>query len=155
MRMNHHNTSLGPHGPQELPKKRAKVRKGSCIRLVVVDLDGTLLDASKVIRPDIKMMVRDMRKAQVRFTIATGRFHKSAVRYARELDLDTPIITSSGAQIIDASGWTLSDLRLSVSSAYKVIHEAEKTEGVLYGFFEGEALVNRPSTFTPRYSRSL
>lgn len=157
--MNHYNASQGSHGRQEPAqepvKKRTKVREGSRIRLVVVDLDGTLLDASKVIRPHIKTMVSGMRKARVRFTIATGRFHKSAVRYAKELDLDTPIITSSGAQIVGTSGLKLSDLRLSVPLARKVIREAEETEGVLYAFFDDEALANRPSTFTPRYSRSL
>lgn len=142
-------------GSGEPPKKQPVEPKAERIRLVVVDLDGTLLDASKVVRPRIKAMVHNMRKAGVRFTIATGRFYRSAVKYARELALDTPIITSSGAQITEASGLLRVDLKLPLYLARRVVREAEKTEGVLYAFFDDEALVNRPSTFTPRYSGSL
>lgn len=128
---------------------------GRGIRLVAVDLDGTLIDSSKSICPEIKTLVDRLHLMGVRFTIATGRFHESAVKYAHELGLNTPIITSSGACIAAASGHVQCDLRIPFQVAKDIVRESEKTAGVLYAFSGNKVFVNKPSTFSPRYSKSL
>ncbi|HMM19487.1 MAG TPA: Cof-type HAD-IIB family hydrolase [Selenomonadales bacterium] len=78
------------------------------IRLVAVDLDDTLLDRSLKISPRAKTAIRSAVDLGVTVTIATGRMYCSAAPYARELNLDVPLITYNGALIKSGvSGETL------------------------------------------------
>lgn len=77
------------------------------IKLVVTDLDGTLLDRSHVVSADNISAVRAAVRAGVTVTIATGRMYASALPYARELGVDVPIITYNGAMIKSVAGEVL------------------------------------------------
>ncbi|MCR4419141.1 MAG: Cof-type HAD-IIB family hydrolase [Clostridia bacterium] len=72
-------------------------------RLVAVDLDGTLLNRNWEISPRAKEAVRAVRERGVFVTLATGRMYASAIRYARELELDLPLITYNGAVVKTSS----------------------------------------------------
>jgi len=69
------------------------------IKLVAVDLDDTLLDKTTSVSPRARAAIREAVKQGVTVTISTGRMYQSAVRYARQLELDVPIITYNGALI--------------------------------------------------------
>lgn len=69
------------------------------IKLVAVDLDDTLLDKKTAVSPRACEAIREAVRQGVTVTISTGRMYQSAVRYARQLELDVPIITYNGALI--------------------------------------------------------
>lgn len=69
------------------------------IKLVAVDLDDTLLDKSNKVSPRTADVIRKAVAQGVTVTVATGRMYQSAVRFARQLELDVPIITYNGALI--------------------------------------------------------
>ncbi|MGB9885822.1 MAG: Cof-type HAD-IIB family hydrolase [Moorellales bacterium] len=73
-------------------------------RLVAIDLDGTLLDRNWEISPRARQAIRTARERGIFVTLATGRMFASAVRYARELELDLPLITYNGALVKTSSG---------------------------------------------------
>ncbi len=74
------------------------------IKLFATDLDGTLLGSDdKISQKNIKA-IRDAADAGVIVTLATGRMYCSAVQYARQADIDVPLITYNGALIKSASG---------------------------------------------------
>ncbi|MEW6080567.1 MAG: Cof-type HAD-IIB family hydrolase [Bacillota bacterium] len=126
------------------------------VRLVVVDLDGTLLDRSKVLRDDVKATVARLRRAGVRFSIATGRTFPSAARYARELGLFEPIVAGSGAVIKSAlTGEELGCLVLPRDVATRVLEETRGLGVPTYVFTGERILADRPSSFSPLYARSL
>jgi len=68
-------------------------------RLIVTDLDGTLLDEKKNI-PDenIKAIERFRQKGGL-FTIATGRGEKGAIPYIKKLNIDIPAILFNGGEL--------------------------------------------------------
>jgi Cof subfamily protein (haloacid dehalogenase superfamily) len=68
------------------------------IRLVVLDLDGTVLDAEFRPHPSVVRQLERLR-GSVRFTLATGRGYRSASRYARELGIEDPIIVMDGGLV--------------------------------------------------------
>jgi len=70
------------------------------IKLIGVDLDGTLVvDAHKISQRNIQA-VRAARQQGVTVAIATGRPHTSAEEFARRLGLhDVPIISFNGAMV--------------------------------------------------------
>lgn len=69
------------------------------VRLVALDLDGTLLPSSKRLSDRSKGVVRELVDAGVAVTLATGRGWASACGYAVELGLGTPIVTLEGALV--------------------------------------------------------
>ena len=74
------------------------------IKLFATDLDGTLLTPKGEISPKNKQAIRELAKAGIIPTIATGRMYNASLRYAKQLELDVPIITYNGALIKSVSG---------------------------------------------------
>ena len=61
-------------------------------KLIVSDIDATLIN-SKFLIPDYNLeMIRRVREAGIQFMLCTGRLFGSARPYAKFLDLDTPLI---------------------------------------------------------------
>lgn len=77
------------------------------IKLVVTDLDGTLLNKNHEVSEENKKAIRATVDLGVTVTIATGRMYSSALPYAKQLGVDVPIITYNGALIKSVSGEVL------------------------------------------------
>jgi Cof subfamily protein (haloacid dehalogenase superfamily) len=75
--------------------------RAAAIRLVVVDIDGTISGASNDINPIVKETIQAVRDKGILVAIATGRMYCSALRYHQSLALDTPISAYQGAWIQD------------------------------------------------------
>jgi Cof subfamily protein (haloacid dehalogenase superfamily) len=69
------------------------------VRLVALDLDGTLLGPDLPIRPRVRRAIQAARGAGVPLVIATGRMYRSALRYASALALDGPLICYQGGYV--------------------------------------------------------
>jgi Cof subfamily protein (haloacid dehalogenase superfamily) len=72
-------------------------------KLVALDLDDTLLNAEFEISPRNREAIRRVVEQGIGVTIATGRMYRSALRYARELAIDLPLILYQGAMIREAA----------------------------------------------------
>lgn len=68
-------------------------------KLIVSDLDDTLLDDHCRISGRTKEVIRQAREKGVFFTFATGRMYRSALPFAIDLDMDVPLITYQGALV--------------------------------------------------------
>lgn len=69
------------------------------IKLVATDLDDTLLNAQWEVSPANAEAIRRAVSQNVKVTLATGRMALSTRKYARQLELDIPIITYHGALV--------------------------------------------------------
>jgi Cof subfamily protein (haloacid dehalogenase superfamily) len=69
------------------------------IELIALDIDGTLIGDDQVIGPRTRAAVRAARQRGVIVSLVTGRMVSSALRFARELELDAPIVGYQGAII--------------------------------------------------------
>jgi Cof subfamily protein (haloacid dehalogenase superfamily) len=74
---------------------------GSGIRLVVCDLDGTLLASSGAVSGRTRAAVNGIREKGILFSFCSGRIHTMLDVYVRILGLTTPVITANGAVIFD------------------------------------------------------
>lgn len=77
------------------------------IRMVVSDLDGTLLVSGKSISERNRRAVRELLEGGVIFTIATGRMFQSTAKIAQALGVSAPLITYNGALVKALSGEVL------------------------------------------------
>ncbi|MGR6837062.1 Cof-type HAD-IIB family hydrolase [Syntrophomonas erecta] len=69
------------------------------IKLVAIDLDDTLLDAGLKISQSCVRAIQEVQARGVRVTLATGRMYRSALPYAKQLQMDLPLITYQGALV--------------------------------------------------------
>ncbi|HMS34122.1 MAG TPA: Cof-type HAD-IIB family hydrolase [Ignavibacteria bacterium] len=76
----------------------------SRIKLIVSDIDGTLVTNSNEISPLTVELVKKLRTKNVLFSMASQRVHSSIVPLAKELDIDIPYISLNGTLIQDTEG---------------------------------------------------
>jgi Cof subfamily protein (haloacid dehalogenase superfamily) len=77
------------------------------IRLVVLDIDGTIAGISNDISPAVREVVQAVRQKGIQVAIATGRMFHSALRFHQTLQLDLPLMAYQGALIQDPLSGTV------------------------------------------------
>lgn len=73
------------------------------IKLIVSDIDGTLVSSKNVLSDLVIEQVKELRKKNIDFSLASQRVHSSIVPLADDLDINIPFISLNGALIQDAS----------------------------------------------------
>lgn len=70
-------------------------------RLILFDLDGTLLDPVRVIRPSSRAILAELMAAGVRVGFATGRMPRSVAQFTAMVKVTGPLIVFNGAMVWD------------------------------------------------------
>lgn len=105
-----------------IPKERLKQ-----VKLVIFDLDGTLLDDKGEIGRDTVDLVKKLDNYGVQFSFASGRLHSALTDYAAELKIHTPLISLDGCLIKSyPAGTTIYQSVMPVKHVLKTIALAEK-----------------------------
>jgi Cof subfamily protein (haloacid dehalogenase superfamily) len=124
-------------------------------RLVVADIDGTLVTSDRQITARVLGAVQAARRRGVRVCLATGRMWPSAEPYARRLGADPPIILYNGGLVYDfASGTVLRRVPLDPDHAravLEVLREHPQVQPHLY--VDDRVYTSRPSEITDQYRR--
>src|SRR5438270_1951365 len=71
------------------------------IQMLVIDIDGTLLNPEGEITPLTRAAVQAARQAGILVTLATARRYSNTAPVAIELGLDIPLILYDGALIVE------------------------------------------------------
>ncbi|MES2211194.1 MAG: Cof-type HAD-IIB family hydrolase [Chloroflexota bacterium] len=69
------------------------------IRMIALDIDGTLVDEDLVLRDRTVAAIRHASRRGIHVSLVTGRMTSSAIRFAETLGLATPVIGYQGALI--------------------------------------------------------
>ncbi len=69
------------------------------IKLIAMDLDGTLLNSDKLISPGNLQALEKARNKGVAVTIATGRMFLSAEYFGRQIEANAPIVCCNGGMV--------------------------------------------------------
>jgi Cof subfamily protein (haloacid dehalogenase superfamily) len=78
------------------------------LRLLALDVDGTLLDPEGVLRPTVREAVRAARERGLSVVLCTGRRYRTALPILEQLELEGPAVLHNGVVVKDArSGRTL------------------------------------------------
>jgi Cof subfamily protein (haloacid dehalogenase superfamily) len=70
------------------------------IKLLVIDIDGTLLNPQKQITPQTRAAIQAAQATGIIVTLATGRGYHNSFQIADELGIEIPVITYDGALIL-------------------------------------------------------
>lgn len=69
------------------------------IKLIAIDLDGTLIDHQLTVSPRVKRAIAAAQARGVTVTLASGRMFAAMVPYAQELNISVPLICYQGGLV--------------------------------------------------------
>lgn len=72
------------------------------IRMIVTDLDGTLLSPSREISDEAVETIAKLRRQKIHFTFITGRPPYAIERFAERVGLTDPVVCCNGAVVVQA-----------------------------------------------------
>ncbi|MBE9092855.1 Cof-type HAD-IIB family hydrolase [Tychonema sp. LEGE 07203] len=97
------------------------------IKLLVLDIDGTIAGLSNEIRKPVKQAILAAESRGVKVAVATGRMYQSALRFHSEIGSTLPLICYQGAWIQDpATQKRLRHLSLSKQTALQLLDYFEE-----------------------------
>src|SRR4028119_1015692 len=100
------------------------------IRLLVLDIDGTIAGQSNDIREPVKQAIRSAQAKGIQVAIATGRMYCSALRFHQEVGSTLPMLAYQGAWIQDPA----------TQKIYQHLSVSRTTAEQLLDYFETDAL---------------
>ncbi|NLT49835.1 MAG: HAD family hydrolase [Ignavibacteria bacterium] len=96
------------------------------IKMIVCDIDGTLLNNSGQIDIVNKRAIEKLKQKNIIFTLASGRIHSSVLKFANEMSLDAPLISLDGLVIKNAEGRVFYQNLISQKAVKKIINICNK-----------------------------
>src|SRR4028118_38401 len=99
------------------------------IKLLVLDIDGTIAGESNTINPRVKEAVKAAQNCGVQVAIATGRMYRSALRFHQDIGSTLPLLAYQGAWIRSpATQQILQHLPVSTTAAQQLLDYFEQPE---------------------------
>lgn len=96
-------------------------------KMVVVDLDDTLLTDDHEITARTLEVINKLKKRNIKITVATGRMYRSALPYIKELGIKLPVISYNGAYVCNPlTHEVIYHKSIEKDLVNKIILEAEK-----------------------------
>ncbi len=122
-------------------------------RLLVSDIDGTLVDSSQQVLPENLRAIRRLAAEGVKFTLATGRIEEAVRPFLRSLPVTVPLILYNGAKLVDHR--TLAPLYEAFVEPEVVRLSLEAVSGLpltAHLYREGRCYVARENPVSRRYA---
>lgn len=97
------------------------------LKLVVLDLDGTILDNENNISKETINLITKLKDKGLKFTIASARYLSSFLDYIKLLNIDLPVICLDGSVIINPiTGEYINELFIPAKYVLRSIKMSEK-----------------------------
>ena len=124
------------------------------IKLLIMDLDDTLVSETSGISEKIKSIIDKVKEKGIKVSIATGRMHSSAFPFAKELDIIEPIISYNGALVkYLRSGEPIAHWPVSYENALQVLEFAKQKNRHIQYYSQDEYYVQEHNALSDLYCR--
>lgn len=112
------------------------------VKLIAMDMDGTLLNPSQLISPGNLAALRAARQAGIRLCLCSGRMPEDASFFASDAGIDDMLILAlNGAYCLDRPhGKVVSSREMARETAQRLA-EAFEERGMVYSVFRGNEIV--------------
>lgn len=121
------NLSLRVKG--ELPQNFLMIHQLNNIKLIVIDIDGTLVDVQGKVGEKSIELAQELKKMGILCTLSSARSYHYSAHIADDLKVDIPFITLDGALIIDKNRKIIYQGIMNDSIVQKCIRLAESNYG--------------------------
>lgn len=124
-------------------------------KLIAMDLDDTLLNSHLDISIGNREAIQKAKAAGVKVTLATGRMYRSALPFAKRLQIDIPLITYQGALVKDPSnGDILVNRPVPYDEAMEVIERGYQLGYHLNVYLDDNLYVDKVNQEALQYARN-
>ena len=124
------------------------------IKLVATDIDGTILVPEGNFTGEIKDCIKKLIKKGIKVVLVTGRMNAAAVRIAKDLGLDTPVISYQGGLIVE-NGKKLYERYLTEDQTKRILDWA-KQEKIHINLYNDDILYSETECYeVKRYCNNL
>lgn len=120
-------------------------------RLLVLDLDGTLLDHKSQLSPVTEAAVKKAMAQGLKVTFATGRLFGDALPYAKRLGLTLPLILNHGALLQTLAGEVLANWQIDSISAQALVAIARQTGCACQLYSKGQLYLEKLAPWNKEY----
>jgi len=123
-------------------------------KMVAIDLDDTLLADDLTISPQTIEAIQQSVNKGVVVTLATGRMYRSALKYAKEIRLDVPIITYQGAYVKNIiSGEILYQRLIPFDLSIDILNRLKDMDKVVQIYLDDQLYVEKEHPYIEKYSK--
>ena len=124
-------------------------------KLIAIDMDGTLLNAQRMISPRNISAIRAAIDSGVHVILASGRPAGRMANYYALLGLDFPVISCNGAVIINpSSGEMLYEKKLEHDTAAQILAHGRELNTTMFVFSDDKLYVSRQSEKLESYRKN-
>ena len=117
------------------------------IKLVVSDIDGTLVDSSEQLPSAAFELSEYLKRKKVMFSLATGRVYELACDYASALGISIPFITSNGSSLTWLGNKEVFRHYLPFKPFADLIRYCDEHDISIYYSFNGYEHIHRRTSF--------
>lgn len=115
------------------------------IKLVATDIDGTILIPEGEFTAEVKSCINNLSSRGVKVVLVTGRMNAAAQLIAKELNLDTPIVSYQGGLVTNGET-TLYERYLTKKQAEDIIDWA-KEENIHLNLYNDDVLYSESDDY--------
>lgn len=123
------------------------------IKLVAVDIDGTLIDDNHNISKNTIDIIRRLKEKGTEISLVTGRAHISAQKIMNQIGINLPIISHNGGKVALESGKIITNEKFPISLVEKVLEYGEKNKRYMKIYIDDLFYVNFDNEATRRFSK--
>ena len=112
----------------------------SKIKMILLDMDGTLLNSRSKISQNTKNVLKKLIDARYKIVIATGRSYGEAKMLTKDIP-DLAYITTNGSHIIDFKGDVIFNSPINNKDALSILEIIEGSLSLSYSVFSEKGLI--------------
>ena len=124
------------------------------VKLVVSDMDGTLIDRDEVLSEKAVKIVEELKKKGILFTVATGRAESMASEYVKVLGVEIPYIACNGVTIVNNDEILLRN-KVPLKGLQSVVEQAERMNMSMVYSIDGIERVYKTTPWIENQRRSF
>ena len=124
------------------------------IKLVATDIDGTIFIPEKEFTQGVKECIKKLSQKGIKVVLVTGRMNAAAIKIARDLELDTPVVSYQGG-LVTENGNILYERYLSEEQTERILAWARK-EKIHINLYNDDILYSEAECYeVQRYCNNL
>ena len=121
------------------------------VKVVALDLDGTLLNSNNEISDFNKHILRKLKDRGVHIILCTGRPYNAMKKFREELSLDDHVICFNGANIVDKDDKLILDTSLDTEISLELVEVGKGRNTYFHGFMKDKWLVPYTNEISEKY----
>lgn len=126
------------------------------IKLVATDIDGTIFIPEKEFTLEVKNCIKKLSNNGIKVVLVTGRMNAAASRIAKDLELDTPVVSYQGGLVVE-NGKTLYERYLTEEQTSRILEWAKVSgENIHINLYNNDILYSEKECYeVQRYCNNL